>query len=62
MKTFYDIRRFLHRYGVYIYLGNQEAEIELSLIELKALYQEGIVATDDYLRALETLNQLRCQK
>ncbi|GEM00482.1 YqgQ family protein [Halolactibacillus halophilus] len=56
MKTYYDVQKFLRRFGIVTYIGNREAEIELSLIELKALKHEGIITEDDYYRCLGVLS------
>ncbi len=56
LKTYYDVQKFLRRFGIVTYIGNREAEIELSLIELKALKHEGIIAEDDYYRCLGVLS------
>lgn len=56
MKTYYDVQKFLRRFGIVTYIGNREAEIELSLIELKALKQEGIISDEDYYQSLGILS------
>ena len=51
MNTYYDVQKLLLKYGIITYLGDKEAEIQLSIIELKALYDEGILPEADYQRA-----------
>lgn len=51
MKTLYDVQQLLKRFGIIIYLGKRLYDIELMMIELKSLYQNGLIEQDDYLTA-----------
>lgn len=51
MKTLYDVQQLLKRFGIIIYLGKRLYDIELMMIELKRLYQNGLIEQDDYLKA-----------
>lgn len=37
MESYQDVKRFLLKFGIIIYIGNKHTEIELSLIEIEAL-------------------------
>lgn len=56
MKTYYDVQKFFRRFGIITYIGNREAEIELSLIELQSLKQEGVISDEDYYQCLGILS------
>lgn len=51
MKTLYDVQQLLKRFGIVIYMGKRLYDIELMTIELRALYDNGLLAQDDYVRA-----------
>ncbi|WEV45891.1 YqgQ family protein [Streptococcaceae bacterium ESL0687] len=51
MKNLYDVQQLLKRFGIYIYLGKRIYDIELMKIELKNLYDSGLIDRDDYLQA-----------
>ncbi|MBU5594769.1 YqgQ family protein [Amphibacillus sp. MSJ-3] len=51
METYYDVKQFLLKYGIITYIGNRDAEIALSLIELNSLNDEGVILESDYKRA-----------
>ncbi|WEV61388.1 YqgQ family protein [Streptococcaceae bacterium ESL0729] len=51
MKTLYDVQQLLKRFGIYIYVGKRIYDIELMKIELKNLYDSGLIDRDDYLQA-----------
>lgn len=55
METYYDVQQLLLKYGIITYIGNREAEIALSMIELKSLNDEGVILESDYIRAYSIL-------
>lgn len=48
MKTIYDIRQFLKKYGTIIYIGDREADLELMAAELTDLYDSQLIDVKDY--------------
>lgn len=57
MKTLYDVQQLLKRFGIIVYLGKRLYDIEMMGIELKHLYDSGLVSREDYLLAELILRQ-----
>ncbi|MFA9413792.1 MULTISPECIES: YqgQ family protein [unclassified Streptococcus] len=51
MKTLYDVQQLLKRFGLIIYMGKRLYDIEVMQIELKRLYDQELVAREEYLLA-----------
>ncbi|EFR44283.1 YqgQ family protein [Streptococcus pseudoporcinus] len=51
MKTLYDVQQLLKNFGIYIYIGKRLYDIEMMKIELKRLYDNGLMDKKDYLNA-----------
>lgn len=51
MKNLYDVQQLLKRFGIFIYVGKRIYDIELMKIELKNLYDLGLIDKTDYLQA-----------
>lgn len=43
MKTLYDVQQFLKQFGIIIYMGKRMYDIELMRIELKRIYDAGLM-------------------
>lgn len=52
MKTIYDVRQLLKRYGVFIYTGNRLGDIELMEYEIRDLYKMKILSIQEYQLAI----------
>ncbi|MFC5591006.1 YqgQ family protein [Sporosarcina soli] len=55
MNDYFDVLQLLKRFGIYIYTGNQKADIEMIQSEVKDLYDTGLLMQEDYLQALVVL-------
>ncbi|MBA2795771.1 YqgQ family protein [Streptococcus porcinus] len=51
MKTLYDVQQLLKNFGIYIYIGKRLYDIEMMKIELKRIYDNGLMDKNDYLNA-----------
>ncbi|TWT16549.1 YqgQ family protein [Streptococcus sp. sy010] len=51
MKDLYDVQQLLKRFGIFVYLGKRLYDIEMMKIELERLYQNGLLARENYLQA-----------
>lgn len=51
MKTMYDVRNILKRFGVFIYTGNRLADLEMIADELKELYEHNLITPSTYQHA-----------
>ena len=43
MKTLYDVQQFLKSFGIIIYMGKRLYDIEMMKIELKRIYDVGLM-------------------
>lgn len=57
MKTIYDIQQLLKKYGIFIYIGDRIADLELMEEEIKQLFQSNLIETKDYQMAILLLRQ-----
>lgn len=51
MKTLYDVQQLLKNFGIYVYIGKRLYDIEVIKIELKRLYDTGLLDKSDYINA-----------
>ncbi|SDC09966.1 YqgQ family protein [Shouchella lonarensis] len=52
MKTFFDVQQLLKQYGIVIYTRDKQTDIALIQMELRTLYEYGLVNATDYKQAL----------
>ncbi len=52
MKTIYDVQQFLKKFGIFVYVGDRIADLELMEAEIKELYQSQLIDTKDYQMAI----------
>ena len=52
MKTIYDVQQFLKKFGIFIYIGDRIADLELMEAEIRELYQSQLMDTQDYQMAI----------
>ena len=57
MKTLYDVQQFLKNFGIIIYMGKRLYDIELIKIELKRIYDAGLMDKIEYLEAKAVLHR-----
>ena len=62
MKTLYDVQQFLKKFGIIIYVGKRLYDIELMKIELKRIYDAGLMEKLDYLEAEAALRREHAQE
>ncbi|WP_067836921.1 YqgQ family protein [Amphibacillus sediminis] len=55
MNSFREVQQLLLRYGIITYIGDRLAEIELSLLEIEELHQQGVLDRSDYQQAVAFL-------
>ncbi|HGD6795339.1 TPA: YqgQ family protein [Streptococcus agalactiae] len=51
MKVLFDVQNLLKKFGIYVYIGKRLYDIEVMKIELQRLYDNGLISSDDYLKA-----------
>lgn len=57
MKTVYDVRQLLKRFGTYIYTSERLGDLELMEFEVKELYESGFVNAFEYTQSLLILRR-----
>ncbi len=57
MKTFYDVQQFLKQFGIIVYMGKRLYDIEMMKIELKQVYDAGLIERLEYLQAESILRR-----
>ncbi|MBU8686448.1 MULTISPECIES: YqgQ family protein [Priestia] len=63
MNTLYDVQQLLKSFGIFIYVGNRIADLELMEAEVKELYQSNLIDVRDYQMAILLLRrELKQQK
>ncbi|MFD1736541.1 YqgQ family protein [Bacillus salitolerans] len=48
MKTLYDVQQFLRRYGIFIYVGDRLADLEMMEEELRELFHSKLIEPNDF--------------
>ncbi|WP_154989690.1 YqgQ family protein [Priestia megaterium] len=63
MNTLYDVQQLLKSFGIFIYVGDRTADLELMEAEVKELYQSNLIDVRDYQVAILLLRrELKQQK
>jgi uncharacterized protein YqgQ len=63
MNTLYDVQQLLKSFGIFIYVGDRIADLELMEAEVKELYQSNLIDVCDYQMAILLLRrELKQQK
>lgn len=55
MKSVYDVRQLLKKFGTIIYIGDRIADLELMEEELIELYQQKMIPSETFLLARSIL-------
>jgi uncharacterized protein YqgQ len=48
MKNMYDVQQMLKKYGIFIYLGDRMADVEMMQEEVRELYQSGLISPAEF--------------
>ncbi|WP_339996806.1 YqgQ family protein [Priestia aryabhattai] len=63
MNTLYDVQQLLKSFGIFIYVGDRIADLELMEAEVKELYQSNLIDVRDHQMAILLLRrELKQQK
>lgn len=62
MKNLVDVRNLLKQFGIVIYTGSPEGDVEMMMDELKELQQMGLIEREVYLQAYGVLAQKRANR
>ncbi|MEK4028813.1 MULTISPECIES: YqgQ family protein [Bacillaceae] len=59
MKMMWDVQQLLKRYGIFIYVGDRLADLDLMEAELRDLYDSQLLEVRDFQQALLVIRQER---
>lgn len=51
METLYDVQQLLKQFGIIIYMGKRLYDIELMSLELRVLYDNGLISQKIFIKA-----------
>lgn len=57
MNSIYDVQQFLKRYGIFVYLGDRLADLEMMQSEIMELYKSNLIEKEDFQMALMLLRR-----
>ncbi|MEQ7221192.1 YqgQ family protein [Vagococcus fluvialis] len=57
MRTMYDVQQLLKQFGIFIYLGNRLWDIELMMVEIRELFDNGVIEKKVFLNAMMVLKK-----
>ncbi|MCP8616859.1 YqgQ family protein [Salirhabdus salicampi] len=57
MKSIYDIQQMLKQFGTIIYVGDRIADLELMEEEVRELYKERFITSEQFQMALLLIRQ-----
>lgn len=57
MNTIYDVQQFLKRFGIFVYLGDRLADLEMMQSEIMELYKSNLIEKEDFQMALLLLRR-----
>lgn len=55
----FDLKAFLHRFGLFIYTGDPEGDLLLIEDEIRELYELNVIDKEEFLEALSALRDRR---
>ncbi|WP_371414495.1 YqgQ family protein [Jeotgalibacillus sp. R-1-5s-1] len=55
LKTMFDVQQLLKRFGLFIYGHNRTSTLELMEVEIRELYESGMIDRDIFRKAVLVL-------
>ncbi|RPF55628.1 YqgQ family protein [Aquisalibacillus elongatus] len=52
MDSMIDVRNLLKRFGIFVYIGEQKADLLLMEDELQSLFENQLISNQEYAKAL----------
>jgi uncharacterized protein YqgQ len=52
LNNMYDVQQLLKKYGIFVYLGDRNADLEMMQEEIRELYQSGLLSIEDFQRSM----------
>lgn len=51
METVYDVMQLLKRFGTFVYTGDRKADLILMEMEVRQLYDNGLITQQQYVQS-----------
>ncbi|MFS0555489.1 YqgQ family protein [Brevibacillus sp. 179-C9.3 HS] len=55
----FDLKAFLHRFGLFIYTGDPEGDLLLIEDEIRELYELNVIDKEEFIEAMSALRSKR---
>lgn len=52
LTTIWDIQQLLKRFGIFVYIGDRETNLEMMEVEIRELYQSHLIDAQDFQRSI----------
>ncbi|MDQ0351021.1 uncharacterized protein YqgQ [Alkalibacillus filiformis] len=52
MNSYLDVQKLLKRFGSFVYLGDRESDIMLMEEEIRELYQNNLISSEEFKQAV----------
>ncbi|WP_277674233.1 YqgQ family protein [Piscibacillus halophilus] len=59
MNNIIDVRSLLKQYGIFVYIGDRRADLSLMKDEIKSLYENKLISSDEYMKSLMIIKNER---
>ena len=59
METTYDVRQLLKRFGIFVYIGERTADLNLMELEITELYNTKCITVSEYKQAILILRKAK---
>ncbi|SER21181.1 YqgQ family protein [Piscibacillus halophilus] len=59
MNNIIDVRSLLKQYGIFVYIGDRRADLSLMEDEIKSLYENKLISSDEYMKSLMIIKNER---
>ncbi len=61
MNSVYDVLQLLKKFGIFIYIGDRQADLEMMEVEIRELYAEHLISKEDFQHSILLLRRERNQ-
>lgn len=59
MNTLYDVMQLLKKYGVFVYTGQKQIDIDLMEDEIRELFHSTLISSEEFTKSLLILRRER---
>ncbi|MBD8003567.1 YqgQ family protein [Bacillus norwichensis] len=59
MNSVYDVQQLLKKFGIFIYIGDRLADLEMMEAEIRELHAENLISKEDFQHSILLLRRER---